>query len=78
MVNQSDSKHMSAMDSIQVYDNSSSHSEEIKSILISDSFSFFPENFNKLDDNQKVNMAETNKALNTIKDKLRIDGDSKS
>jgi hypothetical protein len=75
MVNQSYSKHLSAMDSHHIFESLCS-SSDIKSVLISDSFSFFPENFGKVND-RKIDFGEVDNTVDTLKNKLRIDGDVK-
>jgi hypothetical protein len=43
-------------------------------VLISDSFSFLPENFGKVND-RKIDFGEVDNTMDTLKDKLRIDGE---
>jgi hypothetical protein len=75
MVDRSYSKHLSVMGSHHIFESLHS-SSDIKSVLTSDSFSFFPENFEKVND-KKVDLGEVDYMVDTMKDKLRIDGEGK-
>jgi hypothetical protein len=76
MVNQSTSKHLSSLVSINVCMTGSR--EGVKSIQVSDSFSYMPEDFTKLRKKNKEDMKKVDAAVTTMKEKLRINGSQKS
>lgn len=79
MVDQSTSKHLSSIISLQVCDKDIHDvPDELKSIQISDSFSYLPINFTNNEKPSKLDLKNINEGIDIVKDKLRIDGDAKS
>lgn len=76
MVNQSTSKHLSSLVSNNLC--SIDRKEEIKSIQVSDSLSYMPEDYTKLKRKDKEDMKKVDAAIASMKEKLRIDGSQKS
>lgn len=78
MVNRSDSKHMSSLISLNICE-TESNSEGYKSVQISDSFSFLPQNFDKLNYKpKKAELENVDQAVEVMRQKLRIDNDQKT
>jgi len=75
LVNQSDSKHLSSLVSMNAWINDRDYADE--SVHISADFSFMPENIPS-GKKTKANVDQIKKAISTIKDKLWINDDQQS